>query len=176
MKKTLLAATTMSLALLLGACGETTVEKVDKEETATATEETTETDAAETTKNEVFAIGDTVNVNDVEITITKAEFTDPAEYSESANGKILTLDVDVNNTSDEQTFVSDTDFGLSLGDTQADDYYSYDEMALSADLNKGKKKSGKLYYDVEESDTYELIYTPSFSFDDTEVKWDIKVK
>lgn len=170
MKKLLFASAVMSLTLLLAACGETTVEKVEKEDSATATEEKAET------KNEVFAIGDTVNVNGVELTITKAEFTDPAEYSESANGKILTLDVDVNNTSDEQTFVSDTDFGLSLGDTQADDYYSYDEMALSADLNKGKKKSGKLYYDVEESDTYELIYTPSFSFDDTEVKWDIKVK
>lgn len=168
MKKILYAAP-LALALALAGCGETTVEDV-------SSDKKTEAKADAEKKDKVYKVGDTVKVNDVEITITKAEFTKAAAYSEPVNDKILTLDVSINNASDSQTYVSDTDFGLSVGDEQAEDYFGYDELALSADLNKGKKASGKLYYDVKDSDTYELIYTPSFSFDDTEVKWTIKVK
>ena len=56
------------------------------------------------------------------------------------------------------------------------EYYGYDEMAISDDINKGKKLSGKLYYDVPKGTSYELIYTPTFSLDNKEIKFNITVK
>lgn len=167
--KKLLYAAPLALALALAGCGETTVEDV-------SSGKKTEAKADKEKKDKVYKIGDTVKVNDVEITITKAEFTKAAPYSESVNGKILTLDIAVKNSSDSQAFVDNTEFGLSVGDEQAEDYFGYDKLAFSQELNKGKKATGKLYYDVKEAKSYELIYAPSFSFDSKEIKWKIEVK
>ncbi|WIL37520.1 DUF4352 domain-containing protein [Kurthia sp. YJT4] len=170
MKKSLLLSLPIAAALLLGACGETTVEKVDGKE-----KQSTEKKKEEK-KDVVYKVGDTVKVNGVEITITKAAFTAPAEYSEAENGKVLTLDVKVKNSSDSQAFVDSTEFGLSYGDTQAEDYYGYNDLAISQELNKGKQATGKLYFDVKSAKSYELIYSPTFAFDSKEIKWKISVK
>ena len=169
--KKLLLGLPIAAALLLGACGETAVEKVDKEKTPAASEK-----KKEEKKDVVYKVGDTVKVNGVEITITKAAFTAPAEYSEAKNGKVLTLDVKVKNSSDSQAFVDNTEFGLSYGDTQAEYYYGYNDLAISQELNKGKQATGKLYFDVKPAKSYELIYSPTFAFDSKEIKWKISVK
>lgn len=158
--------------LLLGACGETTVEEVKKD--STKSDAPTEEKATEEEK--VFNVGDTVKVNDVELTITSAAYSEPAEYSEATNGKVLTLDVQVKNNAKEQVFVDSTDFSMYNGDNKMEDYYGYDEMALSGELNAGKSMSGKLYYDVSEGQSYELIYTPMFSFDSKEIKFNVVPK
>lgn len=170
MKKSLLLSLPIAAALLLGACGETTVEKVDGKENQSTEKK------KEEKKDVVYKVGDTVKVNGVEITITKAAFTAPAEYSEAKNGKVLTLDVKVKNSSDSQAFVDNTEFGLSYGDTQAEDYYGYNDLAISQELNKGKQTTGKLYFDVKPAKSYELIYSPTFAFDSKEIKWKISVK
>lgn len=165
-----------AIALLLGACGETTVEKVETDtssEEVAAEEEATEEEAAP----EFYKVGDTVSVDGVNLTITSASFTDPAEYSEVENDKVLTLEVAVENTNDTSSLVDSTDFSLYDAEgNQMSDYYSYDEMPISTDLNAGKKAKGKLYFDVTEGTTYELIYVPFFSLDGKEVKWNIEVQ
>lgn len=128
-------------------------------------------------EDKVYKVGDVVSVNGFEVTITKAEFTEPAEYSEPSNGKVLTLTIDaVNNTNDKQ-MIDNTEFNLYDPEGNAlEQYYGYDDVALSGTVNKGKKISGKVYYDVVDSKAFELIYTPSFSFSgDTDITFNLEV-
>mgnify|MGYP006316450011 FL=1 len=57
-----------------------------------------------------------------------------------------------------------------------EDYYGYDEMAISDNVNAGKQLQGKLYFDVKEQETFELIYTPTFTMDSKEIIFDINVQ
>lgn len=170
MKKWLFA-TVATSTLLLAGCAETSVEDVTKDEKSSASDKKEKDDS-----NKVYGVGDTVKINGVKITIENAEFTPPAEYGAPEKDEVLTLALKVVNTNKESAFIDSTDFKLyDKNGEQFDSYFSYDEMEISADLNAGKNKSGKLYYDVTKESAYELIYQPAFSWDDKEVKWKIKV-
>ena len=169
MKKLLLAAP-LALVLALAGCAETSVEDVTKDEKSSATEKKDDS-------NKVYKVGDTVKIDGVKVTITSAAFTDPAEYGAPEKEKVLTLDLKVENTNKESAFIDSSEFKLYDKDgEQFDDYFGYDDMAISADLNAGKKKSGKIYYDVTNESVYELVYEPLFAWDSKEIKWKIKVK
>jgi len=159
---------------LLGACGEdTNSEDNSNKESST---ENTESNKSESKKSEdkVYKIGDTVKVGDVELTVNSASFSEPAEYSESKNGKVLTLDVTAKNTGDDQVFIDNTEFAIYDNDgNKQDDYYGYDDMAISEQINSGKQAQGKVYFDVVNQDSYEMIYTPSFSWDSKEYIFEI---
>lgn len=164
---------------ILAACGETEVKKVTGETTEEERAEETESVQDETvgieeSSEEVYNVGDTVSVDGMEVTVNSASFTEPAEYSEAMNGKVLTLDVSVKNTNNEQAFVDNTEFAIYDAEgIKLDDYYGYDQIALSDTVNSGKQVNGKLYFDVKNQETYEMIYTPSFSWDSVEVTFDI---
>lgn len=154
----------------------TTNEDGTSNETSESEEATTDDTAEESTEesDKTYKVGDTVTVDKVEITINSASFTDPDEYSESKNGKVLTLDVTVKNTGEEQAFVDNTEFSIYDSDgNKQEDYYGYNDLAISDTINSGKQVQGKLYFDVVEQDSYEMIYTPSFSFDSKEVTFEI---
>ncbi|MEH7117252.1 DUF4352 domain-containing protein [Neobacillus vireti] len=152
----------------LTACGETQVEKVDTKKVAEQ--------PAKKAEDKVFAVGDTVKVNGLEVTITKASFTQPNQYTQAEKGKVLTLDMTAKNTG-ESAFIDNTEFNLyDAQGNQLKEYFGYDEMAISGDVNKGKQLTGKLYFDVPQADSYELIYKPSFTLDNKEIKWNIKVQ
>ncbi|MDG5471372.1 DUF4352 domain-containing protein [Jeotgalibacillus sp. ET6] len=141
----------------------------DMEEATSETEE-----VSSEVSSEVYTVGDTVNIEGMELTINSASFTSPAEYSEAANGTVLTVDVSLKNTNDEQVFIDNTEFAIYDAEgIKMDDYYGYDDMALSDSVNSGKQVNGKLYFDVTEQDTYEMIYTPSFSWESVEITFDI---
>lgn len=168
----ILGAVLLSGSLLAG-CG-TTVEDVSEDASGDAPKQEEKADKQEEAKNKVYGIGDTVKVDGVEITLTGASFTDPAEYSPSENGKVLTIDVSVVNSSDSEQLIDNTDFSIYDAEgNKMSDYYGYDDMAISDTINKGKKLQGKLYYDVTEQGSYEVIYTPMFSMDNTEVTFEV---
>ncbi|MED4616809.1 DUF4352 domain-containing protein [Priestia megaterium] len=151
---------------ILAGCS-TSVEEVSKD--SGAKQETTQK-----SEDKTYSVGDTVKVNGLEVTITKASYTSPSEYTPANKGKVLTLEVATNNTGDS-AFIDNTEFNLyDKEGNQLEQYFGYDELAISGDVNKGKKLSGKLFFDVPESDSYELIYKPSISFDDKEIKFEIK--
>jgi hypothetical protein len=52
-------------------------------------------------------------------------------------------------------------------------YFGGDDLDISGDINKGKKLSGTLTYDVPEGSNYELIYEPTFSWTEQSITWDI---
>lgn len=168
MKKILFAAP-LALALALAGCGETSVQDVSNEKETKA--------SAQDDRDKVYKVGDTVKIDGVKVKITKATFTDAAEYNEAENGKVLTLDVKIVNTNKEAAFVDETEFNLySKSGEQYESYFGYDKLPISADLNAGKQKTGKLYYDVAPGKVYELVYAPMFSWDGKEVTWKIKVQ
>lgn len=169
MKKSLLLSLPIAAALLLGACGETTVEKVDGKENQSTEKK------KEEKKDVVYKVGDTVKINDVEYTIKSAKLSNGQQYVEPSKGKVLTIDLTATNKSDSKVYISSTEFNLSKGDEQLENYFA-DKAHIGADLNKGKTISGVIQYDVEGPGTYELIYTPTFSLDAKEIKWKISVK
>lgn len=164
--KKLLLGLPIAAALLLGACGETAVEKVEKSDAPAA---------AEKKKDEVYKVGDVVKINDIEYTIKSATLSNGQQYVEPTKGKVLTINLTATNKSDSKVFVSSSEFNLSKGDEQLENYFG-DKTHIGADLNKGKTISGVIQYDVAGPGTYELIYAPAFSLDNKEVKWKIKVK
>lgn len=144
------------------------------ENTSSDTKQEEKADKKVEAKDKVYKIGDTVKVDGLNITLTKAEFTSPNEYTKAEKGKVLTVDIATENTGDTQAFIDNTDFNAYDKDgNQLEQYFGYDDMAISGDVNKGKKLSGKLYFDVPEQDSYEIIYTPTFSMDSTEIKFEV---
>ncbi len=147
-------------------------------EQVSAEEEIKPADLEVAPENQVYKIGETVNYRGLELTITKAEFTQPTQYGEPENGKVLTLHVEAVNNTGDKIFVDNTEF--SLYDTEGNTlgaYYSYDESPISNAFNSGKKLTGKLFFDVTEGTEYELIYTPTFAFDgETEIVFKIEVQ
>lgn len=125
--------------------------------------------------NEVFKVGDVVDLNGLVVTIKTAKFMPPAEYSEPEKGKVLQLDVEVVNNRDSSEWVDNTDFNIYDAEGNAlDYYYGLDGNDLSADINAGKKLQGTITYDVPEGTNYELIYEPSFSWTEEQITWDIQ--
>ena len=158
---------------LLAACGETEVKEVSNTDKKDEKQELEKVEIP----NKPFKVGDIVSVNGLEITITSAKYSEPSEYTPSVNGKIITLDVSVKNTNAEQAFIDNTEFAIYDAEgTKMEDYYGYDEMAISDNVNAGKQLQGKLYFDVKEQETFELIYTPTFTMDSKEIIFDINVQ
>lgn len=174
--KKLLYAAPLVLALALAGCGETTVEDVtdkDKTEAKADSKEKKE----EKAEDKVYAVGDTVKVNGVEITINSAKLRDADEYVDASNGKVLHLEVTAKNTKDESVYVDSNEFNVYENDEGREFYFgTSSKMPISGDINKGKVLKGFIEYDVSDGGKYELIYQPTFSLDNKEVKWDIEAK
>jgi hypothetical protein len=113
----------------------------------------------------VFNVGDTIKYNGLEVTITKAEYTPPTQYGTPKKGKVLTLYITAKNVSqNDKLMVDNTEFNLyDAAGVKLEQYYSYDETAISGTIDPGTALQGKVYYDVPEAASYKLIYTPSFS-------------
>ena len=160
------------LIVAMVACTSFFANEVDKElkkgdeVTAVDSKQTKEDKQKNTLKH--FAFGDTIKVGDVQLTISKAQNQSPAQYSESKNGNVVVFDVTAINKGDDSAFIDDTEFNLYINDEQVDSYFG-DDMAISGDLNKGKTLKGKLFYDAPKGQSLELIYKPSFSWNDNEV-------
>lgn len=130
--------------------------------------------AAEQNPAKVYKLGETVNVGGLEIQITSAKYTKPAPYVPAKNGKVLTLEVATSNTTNQQIFVDSTAFNLYDKDgNKLEPYFGYEELAISGNVNGGKKQNGKLYFDVKEGEKFELVYVPVASLDQKEVKFEI---
>jgi Domain of unknown function (DUF4352) len=160
----------IALGVIVGACSDTSVEETGGTDSPKQSAESKE-------PAKTYGIGDVVKVGDVQLTINKGEVRPPAEYSDAKNGSVLALDVTAQNNGTTQEYISTTDYNLYDKDgNQMESYYGYDDTTLDGDLNKGKKLTGKVFFDIRKGETYELIYTPAFSWDSVEVKYSIPTK
>lgn len=155
-------------AILLMACSGSTGEeitstpqKVDEEQTST-----TETEV----KAETFVIGDTIELGDYVIKVTKFEnpYIESNEFSQPETGnKFVAIEVEYQNNTYDKT-ISYNLFDWTVSDQEG---YAYDSTFLatktpdlsSGDLNPGGKVKGWVTFEVLESSTkFKAKFTPSF--------------
>lgn len=88
-----------------------------------------------------------------------AEFALPERYEKSINERILKVKVNIKNTGDKPLLLMEEDFSLYIKDEKMKLYDSNDEDLLNyEEIDKGRKVSGTLYFDVKEAPSYELEY------------------
>jgi len=144
-------------------CGTTTPEKVDEKVTAEKAEEAAET---ETSAAAVFAIGDTVKMGDLAITLNSVRWDEGTEMIQPIEGeKWLVFDVTLENAGDEPEMISSM-LMFALYDKEG--YKKgYQLMAntkgsLDAELGPGRKLRGEIAFVVEEGeDAWDFIFEPN---------------
>lgn len=90
MKKFVAIVTGILLTAGLTACGDTEVKEVKKDSSAKQEQKKEES-------NKVFAIGDTFEVNGLQLTFTSANFVEPNEYTAPEKGKVLEIQFSAKN-------------------------------------------------------------------------------
>lgn len=139
------------------------------------TEETASTEEEAPAEDEIFKVGDSVKVEGVVVTVQKAEYIPASEYSAPEKGKVLQLTVNAVNESDSEIYFDSSSFNLYDSEGNSlEQYFGIDGMDVSGDVDKGRKITGTITYDVPEATNYELIYKPTFSWKDTKVTFDIQ--
>lgn len=119
--------------------------------------------AAIPVEEKIYTVGDTVEINDLTIKLNDANFTDTAGKKDPENEKILTLNVTITNKERaDDLLVDNLHFNLANADDEdMDIYYGYEEKAIHGIVPTGESLDGELFYDVNDSEHYQLTYTPS---------------
>lgn len=164
----------VAMMLFLAACG-------GAEEDANASDEGSEDSTEETENNEeeteepedkVYGVGDTVNLGDAEVTFTNVYYTEPDEYVEAENGAVLSIDFEATNTGDESLYIGSEEFTISVDGTQYSEYFGIDGF-MNENISSGNKITGTINYDVPESDSYKIVYEPTFTWDSDTVEFEV---
>lgn len=125
-------------------------------------------------ENKIFKVGDTVDLNGIQITLKSAKFVNPAEYAEPEKGKIIMIEFTAKNNKDEDILVDNTEFTISDADgNMYEQYFGFDDTVFTSEIKKGKQFTGKVAFDVPESSKYEIYYEPSFSWDSGEIVFEV---
>ncbi|MBM7095031.1 DUF4352 domain-containing protein [Bacillus sp. H-16] len=163
---------------VMAACGESTIENVDKEESAAAATETdteaVEEEAAETedvaeeevVEEEGLGIGDTVNFNGLHVTVNEVrKYEGDGDWETPDNDYFLILDVSIENTTDEAANIS-TLMQMSLMDpsgySQDMDIFVDTRGSLDGEVGAGRTMAGEISFDVEDADFFEFIFEDPF--------------
>ncbi|WP_188207709.1 DUF4352 domain-containing protein [Alkalibacillus aidingensis] len=173
------------LALFLAACGESSVETVDGEESEETTESSNEEDiekedqdesskedtevAEESSEEEEqnVSIGDSIQFDDLKITLIGArQIESDNEFITEDNDLFLAVELEMENTGDEEESLS-TMLSMSLF---TDDGYSQDQTfmvdgrgSLDGSLGAGRSMKGEIVFDVETAEFYEFIFENPFT-------------
>lgn len=155
--------------IILAGCGESTVEKVDETDEVSEEEgqndgQTSEEGKDEEPKTDVFAVGDTVKFDDLNITLTGARVVEDDLFDPEYD-KFVAVELEIENTSDESAAISTMlNMGLMTADGYTMDMALVDgKGSLDGELGPGRKMKGEIVFDVEESDYYEFIFEDPFT-------------
>lgn len=119
-----------------------------------------------------FKLDEKVDVAGTIITLSNPAYTDERNEYEEEPAEVLSLDVEVQNATDEDLYFDTYDFQVYDADGILMETYALDY--LTADIKPGKNTSGKGFYAVSGKGPYEVYYT-DFATDAT-AKWTIEVK
>ncbi|MCM3225643.1 DUF4352 domain-containing protein [Terribacillus saccharophilus] len=119
-----------------------------------------------------FKLDEKVDVSGTIITLSNPAYTDERNEYEEEPAEVLSLDVAVQNATDEDLYFDTYDFQVYDADGTLMETYALDY--LTADIKPGKNTSGKGFYAVSGKGPYEVYYT-DFATDAT-AKWTIEVK
>ncbi|OPD49429.1 DUF4352 domain-containing protein [Bacillus thuringiensis] len=161
-------ALTGALAFSLAACGETVVKEVSKND-APKQEQKKEDKAA----SKVYKTGETVEVNGLQITFNSAKFVEANEYSKAEKGKVLEIDFSAKNNGKKDAYIGAEELKIAdANGNQFKEYFGADNAFMNENVAPGNQITGKMYFDVAESDKYSGTYKPNFTFDEKSVKFE----
>lgn len=156
-----------------------TSEAVEEDQEQSSDAAPAEEDAATEEAPAAAGIGDPVQADDVEITVTNVErgvkSVGPDGFEEDAQGEFVVVDIDVKNNGAEEVSLGSSDFTL-VGDgvsySTSDDASYYLEGALIyEDINPGNSYSGKIVFDIPDGASYSTLeVTPGWFGDTAEVQ------
>ncbi|PEL13685.1 DUF4352 domain-containing protein [Bacillus sp. AFS017336] len=136
-------------------------------------------------QNKVYKMGETVELDGVQITIDKAYFTKPSMKENAKNNNVLTVDLQVwSKPLTKGVYINPSDF--SLYDPQENlklHYNGYSKQEINStisEVNTPNKNvvgvEGNLYFDTSKFGKYELVYKPPFSKKINEIRFKITPK
>ena len=149
----------LAMSLFVG-CEESTPEKIENPPPQAQPEEPPQA------SQEIFEIGDTVGIGNWELTINSTRHDDGDEFSKPEDGEVwLTLDITMQNLSDEQRTVSSyMMFELVDIDGRKQDEAMWADTngRVGGDLGAGRRLAGEIAFKVsEEKQKFELVFNPS---------------
>ncbi|WP_278925317.1 DUF4352 domain-containing protein [Staphylococcus auricularis] len=150
------------------------IEGVDEELNGTKEEQ----EEREDTANKTFKVGDSIKGDNVTYTLESVEYADTSaeDASEPENGVALKVNLSFKNENDEQVLVDSNDFSIKVNGENFEEWYGSDDTneGFSHQLNKGNTAKGYIYYDVPDSDNYDLELEAMPEFSDVKGKWQIQ--
>ncbi|MGX5538190.1 DUF4352 domain-containing protein [Bacillus wiedmannii] len=157
-----------ALAFSLAACGETEVKEVSKDN---APKQEEKKDNKATSK--VYKAGETVEVNGLQITFNSAKFVEANEYVKAEKGKVLEIDFIAKNNGKKDAYFGIDELKIAdAGGNQFKEYFGGDHPFMNENIAPGNQITGKMLFDVAESDKYTGTYKPNFTLDDKSVKFE----
>jgi len=156
LKKYLFILLAIGLAVGLAACDEggTSSSSSGKEKESAEKKEKKE--------DKKYGLGETAEVGDVKVTITKVSLTDERnEFEESEPNKVVKIEYEMENNRDEEIPVG-ADFQVYDSTGNQVDLYALDNTMGS--LKPGKKLQGVEHYGIEDG-PIEVYFQPMFSLD-----------
>ena len=161
-------AMTGALALSLTACGETEVKEVNKKDTTKQEEK-----KKDTAENKVYKVGETVEVNGLQITFNSAKFVEPNEYVKAEKGKVLEITFNAKNNGKKEAYFGTEELKIAdANGNQFKEYFGGENVFMNENIVPGNQIQGKMLFDVTESDKYTGTYKPNFSLDNKSVKFE----
>lgn len=144
------------LALAITGCGETvTPEKVDQDVG----------DEEGESASEIYAVGDTVKMGDLQFTLKGVRYEKGSEYWEpDAGTKWLVFDCVLENKSDESEAISSMImFALYDADSYSKEIAFADNLkgSLDGELGAGRKMAGEIAFTVDKDESaWEFVFEP----------------
>lgn len=166
MKAVKLVGLLMLSLIVLAACGESDIEKVDGSEAKADENKKDDGKKKEEKKEQKLKIGETVNFDGLKITLNSVKADKGSEFEEPEEDKFLIADMKVKNTTDDSQSVSSM-LNVTLKD--ADDYkydttiYTGVKSQLDGEIASGDKMRGQIAFDVPKSKKYQLIFGDPFT-------------
>lgn len=160
-----------SFVFILAGCGESTIKKADNDTSeAKAVDENADKvnneEKEEVKEIESLKVGESVNFNDVKITLNEVRIESGGEFDQAENDQFIVVNLTAENNSEEEVTMS------SMVNTELydDEGYSYSTTFLTEGIKgqfdgsvpSGKMLRGEIPFDVPESGKYELHFSDPF--------------
>jgi len=181
----------LSLVVMLAACGESSIEPVDKEnnneegvaevaeaeetnnnDTSSNSEENnlsngeTEGNEEEVVEKEDLGIGATVDFNGLHVTLNGAKkYEGDGEWEVPEHHYFIIVDISIENKTDEEANIStmlQMDLVDPSGYSQSMDFMVNTRGSLDGEVGVGRTMAGEISFDAEESEFFEFIFEDPF--------------
>jgi hypothetical protein len=162
-----------ALAFSLAACGETEVKEVSKNDVPKQEEKK---DKKTSTENKVYKIGDTVEVNGLQLTFSSAKFVEPNEYTKPEKGKVLEIAFNAKNNGKKDVYFGTSELKIAdANGNQFKEYFGGGDTFVNENIAPGNQITNKMLFDVPEGDKFTGTFKPTFTFDEKSVKFEFEV-